>query len=199
MVSIFWKTCPWKFVWSETWVAFTASSKWDCVYYERAEQRHMSTENSWGNRFLNSLFKKQQQKKSANFQVLSSRTYLLAGRFLLHFFLVKYLYIFAYTTCVFVFSKYMIYLNYSSYIHQEILNYILWYIKEYNKTSFLYKAKTKGTWRRAKWNLVKNYGLMSIKPNVKELLHINSKHHGSAYVWKYITDKILPKTIVSTM
>ena len=55
------------------------------------------------------------------------------------FFFVKYLHIFAYTTCVFVFSKHMIYFNYLLYIHQEKLNYILWYIKNTTPPAFCIK------------------------------------------------------------
>lgn len=47
------KDLPLQFVWSDTWVVFTASSKWDWIGKQGAVHWHVSTENSWGNRFLN--------------------------------------------------------------------------------------------------------------------------------------------------
>lgn len=51
---------------------------------------------------------------------------------------------------VFVFSKHMVYFNYSAYIHQEKLNYILWYIKNITNPVFCIKLKQKAQIKKSK-------------------------------------------------
>lgn len=80
------------------------------------------------------------KKKPVNFQVLSSRTYLLAGRlFFLFFFLVSNIYTYLHIEPVSVFSKHMVYFNNSLYIHHENLTYILRYMKNTRKVAFCIK------------------------------------------------------------
>ena len=89
----------------------------------------------------------------------------MAGRFFSSFFFVKYLHIFAYTTCVFVFSKHMIYFNYALYIHQEKSNYILWYIENTTTPAFCIKLTQKAKTKKSRIIYCPNVSLF-IKPTV---------------------------------
>lgn len=61
----------------------------------------------------------------------------------------------------------MIYFNYASYIHQEKLNYILWYIKNTTKLAFCIKLTQKAKINQSKIMYVQNVS-MSTKPTVNE-------------------------------
>lgn len=61
----------------------------------------------------------------------------------------------------------MIYFNYSSYIHQEKLNYILWYIKNTTELAFCIKLTQKAKIDQGKIMYAQNVS-MSIKPTVNE-------------------------------
>lgn len=79
-----------------------------------------------------------------------------------------------------------------------MLNYILWYIKDYNKTSFLYKLKTKGTDEKEQVKPSKKLWLDVDKADVKELLRVDGKHQSSASTW-YITDKHCQRQAVNCL